>query len=519
MGAALVHRYLRMMRYTHLTLASLSAASALFLAACDSSSSSSSSTAPALNAQAVDGYLVGASVYCDDAPSGGTGARGALSCPAGTELARVRGGSDVGFDADASSGGTPFAGELIAPADLGWVTPMTTLAIAMASGDGGYDARRLATATATLAAALNLDSLDLAAPADSDVETIRRNAQVHQLISAFAADADAYGTSARALAGVLQQRGQNGMAGNLSDDADALMRAVNAALGQDHAPLVLDADVLEQRILSVMDVNRAIDSSQAPADIDEVAKDAAVVGAELTFNHDRASVRIESEGPCLTPNRDPSRPCNPFDRDYFANTATIDDFLDDELIAGYHRVKLGGSLNEIDIDRRVLSVNRTMRNAAVTLGVEIVSTDAGDRRSLAFVTDEARLSGLQNDAASLTLVVPDNASYHARSVTTTGVETELTLTLANGGNFDGVGGDDFELDIASIREGLVDRGLDDVLRGEGNYRVTVVIGGVRINERDDNRVQAAQVYRVDAGSMGVAGAGLQGYVSVTDYLL
>ena len=156
---------------TRRLLPALSAvAVAVSLAACDGSSSSSSS---ALQSQAIDGYIVGGTVMCDGDESGATGAMGRLTCADGTVLVKVRGGNDVGFNDDPSDD-KPFVGQLLAPADLGYVTPLSTVAVEMSGGEDGFDASSFGGSVMTLGEVLGFDGLDLGAdPAAAAPEAAR----------------------------------------------------------------------------------------------------------------------------------------------------------------------------------------------------------------------------------------------------------------------------------------------------------------------------------------------------------
>ena len=57
--------------------------------------------------QAIDGFIVNGAVYCDGERNGRTEAAGRFECPASTNVLQIRGGSDVGFDETATSGGIP----------------------------------------------------------------------------------------------------------------------------------------------------------------------------------------------------------------------------------------------------------------------------------------------------------------------------------------------------------------------------------------------------------------------------
>lgn len=481
----------------------------VLLQACDSSSSSNEDTsAPSLlTARAVDGYLVGANVYCDEIAVGGTSAGGLLSCPEDTTLVRVAGGSDVGFDLDATSGGEAFAGELVSPMHTGWVTPLSTIAVALSSEDGVFQPERFESGTDVLARSLGQSDLDLSAPADSLVQLIRMNAQIHQILSVFAVDADDYRVAVQALATVLQDRESAGLVASLGDDAGDLIREMNQELERESSDLALDEISLEQQVLGVTAINQTIEGQSDRDEIAETANTSLLAAASLTLNRDRVNVRV---GFGL-------QSCSVFAGDcpsfsLATRDVSLEDFESSETTNGYYRTLLSAFFSTLTFDQRILTVNRDLDDVRISLGVEVVSTDPGDLRTLAFVTDQARLSAQQNDVGTLEWTIPSDAVIHARTRTTDGANTQVSMVL-DGGASGGIDGQS-TLDIESIRRGMTDRGLSDVLRGEGNYEVTVSIGGVRINAREGSEVVETDTFVIEAGDLRVAGPGLRGYVSI-----
>ena len=79
--------------------------------------------------QAIDGYIVGADVYCDEQRNGQTLAAGWLTCASDTDLITVEGGRDVGFNAAATTGGAAFYGQLQGPGGAPYITPLTTICL------------------------------------------------------------------------------------------------------------------------------------------------------------------------------------------------------------------------------------------------------------------------------------------------------------------------------------------------------------------------------------------------------
>ncbi len=193
-------------------LVPLSAAALLVISAC-----SSDNPDPGIGAQAIDGYIVGGSVYCDGIAHGITEAAGRLTCPTNTSLITVRGGADVGFNVGATTGDILFVGELRAPAHLGYVTPLSTLAVIMSSDVEGFDESKWEQSVNDLAATLGQSSLDLSADASKLIQLIKLNSQINQLISAFSQTEDDYLQVADVVAGLMRERGKQGAVTDLEE--------------------------------------------------------------------------------------------------------------------------------------------------------------------------------------------------------------------------------------------------------------------------------------------------------------
>ena len=136
-------------------------------------SSSNSSKDQALESQAIDGFIVGGAVFCDSEGAGNTSVGGHLTCPARTVLVTVRRGMDVGFDASTTASDLAFNGELRAPADLGFVTPLSTATVmtARASVGATVDLENDVTDTLTAINAALLDTFSPLALSASQLES------------------------------------------------------------------------------------------------------------------------------------------------------------------------------------------------------------------------------------------------------------------------------------------------------------------------------------------------------------
>ena len=475
------------------------------LAACGSGGSSSSSAEPALEAQAVDGYIVGASVFCDGVPSGGTAAGGLFVCPLGTVLASISGGEDVGFDPTATSGGLPFVGELVAPPSLGWVTPLSTIAVAMASDGDDYDGARLAESIDALAAALGQSTLDLSVDPTATSQLYRLNAQVHQLVGAFAATEDDYRETTRALAAFVRGAADEGRAYSLGNGAGEFVGALNADFAARGSRLALDADVLAERIARLQEVNGEIERAERPDLVFGAAMAAPVAGQALTLERDAAVVGYEGVS--------------------LDSKVSLDDFASADLQGSVPVVSADGSMTSMGTHRTVVDgsgtlflyddafgVDRTLRDQRVSLGFELVATGE-DAREIAVTTSDARVSAVRGDSESVTITLPAGSALRVRHVADDETVTTATIVLARDHAFLAENGH-IDLSFWRIDRELERRGFGDLTARAGNYRMTVAIGGLRVNERDGGTTRRATVRRVDSGDEVVSGSGIRGYVTI-----
>ena len=493
-------------------------AASFALAGCDGGSGGPDSAPPALASQAVDGFIVGAGVACDGVPNGGTAAGGRLVCPAGTVLASVRGGSDVGFDETATTGGMPFVGELVAPAALGWVTPLTSIAVAMASDADGYDPARFGGAVDDLAAALDRSALDLSADPTRIVDLARLNGQVHQLVGAFGASEEAYREATVAFAALLSESAANGRAWGLDGGTDEVLRDLNTRLAASGSSLAMSESELEQVAARVREVNGAIANA---TDLDTVfgaAVAAPLAGQALTIDRDRAVIG--------------------YGNNYSDTRISLAGFENDEQIDGFGGLYIAdsdGSLTDSDpfatsyvtvidgsgrlsLNDRAFGVERTLVEQPVSIGFAFEATDEGDDRAIAVTTSDALVSATEGESDSVAIVLPEGTTLRVRSVSDDATVTTATLRLKNEHEFLSESGG-IDLSFWRIDRELESRGFGDLTARAGNYRMTVAIGGLEINEREDGEMRRTPVRTVDSGDEVVSGSGFEGYVTIvpSDY--
>lgn len=463
----------------------------LMLAACGGSGDDDASL---VSMQAIDGYLVGASVYCDAEPYGGTTAAGRLICPAGTRLVRVENGSDVGFDPDATTGGTPFTGSLVAPTTLSQVTPLSTLAVEMASDENGFDPARFDDGVRSLAVALGQSSLDLSADAATVMQIVRLNAQMHQIASAFGPTTDDYRRATATIADVLVEGSVEGIAFDPADDATALLTRVNDRLMAEGSDAALSNEALARRVEQVGALNHAIADAGSPEPVSVLSADASEPRGAMTIDRSETALRI-------------------FTRPNLYSDVTLGDFENPEQLAGRHRTVISRGLEGLALGNHAFEINEDLDDERVEIGLELRSTLPGDRRVLSFTARDVRVSARAGDPSSLSLTLPEEAAVHARGVAENGVETRAVVRRSTRRVFRAENGS-LSVSFDDIDEALREEGFDEITERSGNYRVTLAIAGMRIDERDGGVRFWPDLQTVDNGDDVVTGMGFVGYLTI-----
>jgi len=460
--------------------------------------SSSSDSDPAISAQAVDGYLFGSAVSCDGVDDGFTGLAGELECPAGTELMSATGGLDVGFDETATTG-IEFTGTVSGPAGLDYLTPLSTLVVALSTDDEGkFDAAIFEDQTSALASAFGQPGLDLNSSPVTTLQTVKLNAQLHQVLSAFAENPDSYRSAVIAFAQVVKNAATTGSSLNVATGVAAVLTQINDQLEADPvtAGLALAPTELDARIVSVGQSNQEIDGAQSPIDVVPVAGKAASALAALTLNRDLLNLELMSEI------GEPTRP-------------SLSGFESAALSGGSYTTVLSTSLTGLAYDRNVMKVNRDLVNDRASIGFQMKSTTAGDARSLTYFTDDAYFSATQGDSSSLKVVLREDAKLYVSSVSKGGAERNTTIVLGKDHAFTNDNGN-INVNVDRVRAELAAENIDDVLDSNGNYEVTFAIGGLRVNSESAGTARANGARTLVANGQSMTGTGIQGYVTVVD---
>ena len=474
-----------------LKLIPLSAA-LITLAACDSSSSSSSSDA--LSAQAVDGYIVSADVDCDGVDGGKTRATGQFNCPAGTEISKIAGGFDVGDDEEATTGTIAFTGLLSAPASEPYVTPLTTLAVAIAQASGeAFSLESYENAQVTVAQTLGISLNSFTVNPVVDIEVAKSNAMVHQILISFAPDIDSYEEAASAFASVIVETGQTGGVISLVDGVDTTLALVNEELATSRSELELSTAGLNQASENVLTANAAINSSESVERVVDASQNAVLKQAPLTIVRNDANVVLTTTTG--------------------SETLTLSDFENSDRTEGLYEAQLFSDLTDISYDTDAFEFNQDINNSRITVAFELKSVNAGDRRSISFTSDDVVVSAFEGDSDSLSITTAtNNSTFTVYGTDSSGVTTRAEADT-DGDTLD-VDGGDFTINLAEINEQLTDLGFEDILATSGDYSATLIISGLSVNEDNNGEVVSSEVFTVSSGSDSVSGNGFLGYVSI-----
>ena len=483
------------------------AASMLALSACDSSSTPSDP----LISQAIDGYLVGSTVLCDGEASAPTAAAGSLQCPADTRIVEVAGGHDVGTDTIATqvgAGATPFNGTISALASSPVVTPLTTLTIDAAKATLGDDfenvelselASEVNTSTDAIAMALGVSPRVFSANPAQDIDASKINANIHLLADAFSTSEDNY----RAVSSAISQFLLAVPIGEVIDfDADTvgITSAINRTLSTTAPELSLNPAELSSLAATIEQASRSIDNARSPGEVFIETAKATVNFAVATLEKNSDAVTLSNEG-----NGD--------------TTVSINEFEDDSLTNGLFNTVVFSGITEVSFDNSVLTINRDIADTSVTVTFEILSVNDDDERSLVFQSEDVIVNANENQSNSLVITLDDNSTFDVR-----GVDGNGTATLATIENDDSItlssDADSFTINTDSIQDRLDEEGFDYILNESGDYRITMVINGISINQQDGiDAATQADTFTITSGDVmndGIqaTGPGFQGFLSV-----
>jgi len=469
------------------------AAIVMSLAACNSSSDSASP----LMSQAVDGYIVAADVSCDEVSSGKTGAAGMFSCSAGTNLSRVSGGFDVGLDEVATTGTVPFTGVMRAPAGEPYVTPMTTLSVALAFDgqpeDAAFSLDNYQAAKTTLADTLGISLSAISENPVESLEAARGSAKIHHVLAAFAPNVDSYEEATAAFATVIIEEAARGGVLGLTANVASTMAAINTKLNESKSTLAMATADLNQASANVAIANQAVQEATSPAKVGEESQKALIDQAPVTIDRNDAIVTLSSRG---------------------QNAVELDiaGFESTSLNNGQYTAQLFSGLTSVAYENSVFQFNQNIIDAKVTVAFEVRSVNANDPRALSFYSDDIMVTANKGRSASLVVAMAsENSTFKLRSTDSAGVLTEVVV--ATDGETFRSDGSELTIDLDRINKQLSSMEIEDILSESGDFSVTLVIQGLRVNERTNNATTEAKQFTINTGAGAIKGNGFRGYVS------
>lgn len=474
----------------------LLAAIATIVAGC--SGGSGSSALNFITAQAVDGYIVNGQVYCDAMANGVTTQGGEFQCPTDSQVMRVLGGNDVGFTTDATTAGIPFYGELAGPTTLDFITPLTTLAYHMSTSSDGYDASKWDESLATVRQGLNIQSPDITASPVTNIELVRFNSSIHQVIDSFTLTQTDYPLVASSFANLLEAQASQGAVLDLESGLAQTMSLLNDRLQQENNSLYQSEAQIINSTEMVQAVNSQVFQAETPVAVGQVVSGIDSSDSPVALILDRSNTIVSLST-------------------YFSSiqsNLSIDDFENSEKLNDQFTTQIGDNLDTIQINKNAFSVEADLFEEPISIGVSIISTDTGDSRSLQMVTDDALLSASAGDPNSIVLSFPESAVMHLSGVGSNGISTETSVEIA-GKQVYTTNNSHLDVSTRNARRELDQLGFTDILDSSGNFQLTIVFGGIKIRQTSASGTEDARRYSVRTSDNSVTGTGFRGFVHYT----
>ena len=449
--------------------------------------------------QAIDGYIVGADVYCDEQRNGQTLAAGWLTCASDTDLITVEGGRDVGFNAAATTGGAAFYGQLQGPGGAPYITPLTTIATLMSYSNGAFDRSLYDGSVTTLGARLGMTNFDLTGNPATNVELAKANAQLNALATQYAATVSDYEVTMAAIAEIISQNPSVDLT-----DSVANISAINEELRITAPHLVLSPE-LQASITENVDV--IINGIANAESVEQI--DAAIDADDLpvAFSIDRTAQLIGYESY--------TRFSDPY---YLDKTYSLHDFEQDTANDGTYLTRFGvtGWNRQLTFLSDAFVINKSVQNANIDVAVDVQSME--DDRRLSVTIRGVQLSMINNDSRSIEIQVPAGTVMHATYVEESGIVTNVSNTAVDNLLASSADGD-FSVNLSSVEDALEDHGYANFLREFGNYRMTLVLDGINFdlveyNLSGSETNTTPSVFTVATSADSITGLGLQGYLSL-----
>ncbi len=460
------------------------------LVACDSGTVIlENSATDVITAQAIDGYIVDGKVMCDDDENGRTAAGGWLECPANTAIITVTGGRDVGFDETATTGGVLFSGSLRAPGDARFITPVSSLAMELASSGGSFNRTKYDDSLLLIQDRLGLQSIDLAGNPATDVELARLNVEINLLVQQFSSSTTDYDLTMQALSEVFSANTSIDIT-----DGVALTSAVNEQLTTIAPYLSLNSN---EEVTIGSKINAELESINTSETLAELENSTDLVQLPAAFKIDQNETFLALKN------------------HYYGNSLeyfTLADFQSPVTDGALYNMAIREyRADKLIFNSNALTIDQTLSNASINVALEIDSML--DSRRLSVVINDINLSMDAGDKNSIEMQLPQGTLLNAEYVDINNVVTQVTEIaeedlLASSGN------GNFSIDLDDVREQLYKHGYPNFLRQSGHYKMTVVVEGIKFEISNNGVVSTPAFHTISTGSETVSGFGLQGYFSL-----
>jgi len=473
------------------------------LSACSSDSSTDpepQDPEPTITGQAIDGYIVGGTVFCDGVENGFTGAAGRYSCPNGTKVVRVQGGVDVGFDQAATTSTVSFNGVLVGSGSYKYITPVTTLAIELSGGEENYDASRLNSSIEAIKKVLNIEVLDPNQNPAENIAMARLNAQLHLIVGTLSSTRDEYKKVMGSLADLIESKAESSETINVNGSDETkfseTMQDLNNILIVKHSEITVNIDI-EIVIVFVLDGVKDLENIETTGGIKPKP---ALSDYALTFSTTQGLVNLTSQ-------------------DDVTFSYDVTDYENDNRNGqGKYVAVLNRGIKRISLDKSLIDVKKTLTDESVDVAFSIQGDPKiGDPRELNVIARDIKVSMVKGDSSSIKVKIPDGTIWRVEGTSVDGTITQVDVEK-DGDRIFSSNNDGINLDFDYVSDELHKKGHPDLTREIGNFRITYIISGLALGRTTDTEKKSAGVYIVDIGNDDdhLAGQGLRGFVTVQE---
>ncbi len=463
------------------------------LGACNSGTETTNSDSE-ITGQAIDGYIVGGTYYCDGKMTGSTQAAGKYSCSEGTKIAKVNGGSDTGYDENATTSDYAFTGTLLGPTTIKYVTPLSTLITQLAGGEANYDSSKLDSSIATAKTVLNLSSIDLDISPAQNVSNAKANSAVHAFVSAISSTTEDYAAAMEAFAQVVQDQSESNQQIDISgSDGDKIKQIV-------------------QKVQTKLQVLRPEQASNI--DPDTVSSSLATVLTTITNTTNVSQLTPSSTyipNPALAFSADEGilSFTGPNDQTYSYTMSEYENATKNS--QGDHIAILPNGIRHISLDNSLIQVKKTLTNASIDFAFSIAAENSKEKLNV--IARGLKVSMVADDPSSIKVTVPNGKVWQVQSISKDGTSTRADI-VKNGDRIFSSSNGGININMDDIADELTKKGHPDLTKETGNYKVTLVIGGIQVAKLSGSNTKPAGSYIVETNDTSLSAQGLRGYVTV-----